>query len=78
MLATKQERDMILEMLAGGQITTDEARRLFDAVECCAEIAAENEILSPIAGYVDIVSEPVRAGICGLNEAFRQAVVWEA
>ena len=32
-MATKQERDLILDMLASGKINIHEARQLFDAVE---------------------------------------------
>lgn len=36
-MATQQETDLILEMLASGRINAAQARMLFDAVERCSE-----------------------------------------
>ena len=77
MMATKLERDMILEMLASGQITPDEARRLFDAVEYCAMIAAEEECDFPGYDVVNAVKGSLQESIQMANEAIKHAVAWE-
>jgi hypothetical protein len=77
MMATKEERDLILEMLSSGRITPDEARRLFDAVEYCAVIAAEDECDLPGCDVVNAVKDTLRESIQIANEAIRHAVAWE-
>lgn len=77
MMATKEERDLILEMLSSGRITPDEARRLFDAVEYCAVIAAEDECDLPGYDVVNAVKDTLRESIQAANEAVRHAVAWE-
>lgn len=45
-MATKQERDMILDMLASGKINVSEARDLFDSIDRCEELNMDDDPLS--------------------------------
>jgi hypothetical protein len=42
-MATRQERNLILDMLASGKINVNEARDLFDAIDQCEEFETHQE-----------------------------------
>ena len=49
MRTTKQERDMILEMLASGKINVSEACDLFDVIESSVEAETDTDA-TPLSG----------------------------
>ncbi len=54
-MITQQECTIILEMLASGKITADEADRLFTAIELCAVTEQRAETEQRASQEVDVV-----------------------
>jgi hypothetical protein len=66
MMANKQERDLILDMLAAGKISVREARELFDTVERIEERERNTHDTAqplPLGAYIDQVVQDARDDI---------------
>ena len=76
-MATKAERDLILDMLAIGRINPAEAKQLFDAVERCVQ--PEQVQPDDLAGFdlFPTITRSIEAGVEKAAELVSRAVVWE-
>lgn len=73
-MITKQERDLILDMLASGKINLSEARDLFDAIEGSAQ-AEMNPDAQPIYASINDWADSLVGEIHGeIQNTFQRVV----
>ena len=76
-MATKAERDLILDMLASGCINPAEAKQLFDAIERCVQ--PEQVQADDLEGFelFPVITRSIEAGVEKAAELVSRTVVWE-
>lgn len=75
-MATKEERDLILDMLASGRITPDEASMLIDAIERCAEDEMLDVWQLDFADNLHTLNRSFEKSIRDVSETIHQAFAW--